>query len=81
MESGLPSFPRDSSCPVVLKKTNQGGPALLLTRLSLSAAALSRVLLLEQDLVTPRPVIRPGQSVSYNPRKALARMPLPSLRV
>jgi hypothetical protein len=81
LESGLPSFPRDSTCPVVLENTNQGGLSLSHTRLSLSTAALSRVLLLKKSLLTPRPVTRPGQPVSHNPRKALARMPLPSLQV
>ena len=54
LESGLTRFPRDSTCPVVLRIAGQIELALSLTRLSLSSAALSRVLLLEQAFVTIR---------------------------
>ncbi len=60
MESGLPRFPRHFTCAVVLKNTGQGGSDLLRTRLSLSSAALSRVLLLNQSFVTPRRDSRPA---------------------
>jgi len=55
LEGGPPSFPRDSSCPVVLKNAGQEGLLPLHTRLSLSVAALSRVLLLREGLLTSRP--------------------------
>ena len=81
LESGLPSFPRDSTCPVVLKDTGQEGPCSL---------AYEAVTLFGGPFQGPSAraglgnfpaATRFGRPVSYNPRRALARAPLPSLRV
>ena len=81
MESGLPSFPRDSTCPVVLKDTGQEGPC---------SFAYEAVTLYGGPFQGPSAragfgnfpaEIRFGRPVSYNPRRALARAPIPSLRV
>ena len=54
LECGHPRFPRDSSCPVVLKTALQEVASLSPTGLSPSLAALPRVVRLEMRFVTSR---------------------------
>ena len=81
MEGGPPGFPRDFSCPVVLKITGQEGPrSFAYEAVTLSGGPFqgpsARAGLGDFPAVT-----RSGLPVPYNPRRALARVPLPSLRV
>src|SRR3989337_1449379 len=61
LEGGPPSFPRDSTCPVVIGNVAQEVPALSPTGLSPSMACRSRTYRLEQGLMTSRPDRSPAQ--------------------
>ena len=61
MEGGPPSFPRGSTCPVVIRIVAQEVPALSPTGLSPSLARRSRTFRLEQGLVTSRPDRSPAR--------------------
>ncbi len=55
LEGGPPSFPRGSTCPVVLRYVAREVPALSPTGLSPSPACRSRTFRLERGFVTSRP--------------------------
>ena len=61
LEGSPPSFPRGSSCPVVLRCVAQRVHALSPTGLSPSVAGRSRTVRLTRGLLTPRPGRSPAQ--------------------
>ena len=81
MESGLPGFPRDSTCPVVLKNTDQEGSRSFAYKAVTFFGGPFQGPSAKAELGdfpatnTVRPIW------SYNTGKALARVPLPSLPV
>ena len=64
--SGLPSFPQDFSCPVVLNSPS-GACTFSLTGLSPSPVVLSRFVRLRSRFLTPSPVLRSGRRVLQPP--------------
>lgn len=68
MEGGPPGFPRDSSCPVVLRNATQEVRAFLPTGLSPCFACRSRAVRLTRGLVTSRPGRSPARWRPTTPR-------------
>jgi hypothetical protein len=78
LESGLTSFPRDSSCPVVLKNTDQEGSHPFAYEAVTLFGGPFQGPSARAELGNFPADSRFGQSVSYNTHGALARVPLPS---
>ena len=78
MESGLTRFPRDSTCPVVLKNTNQEGSNLFAYEAVTLFGGPFQGPSAKAELCNFPAYSRIGQYVSYNTHGALARVPLPS---
>ncbi len=76
LEGGPPSFPQDSSCPVVLKVI-AGALSLSPTGLSPSMVSLSRELQLERRFITPCPDLDQGCHALQPLKGISSKTPLP----
>ena len=81
MEGGPPGFPRDSTCPVVLKNTDQEGSCPFAYEAFTLYGGPFQGPSAGTELGDFPGASRRSPSVPYNPARALAREPLPSLTV
>ena len=81
LEGGPPGFPRDSSCPVVLKNTGQEGPGPFAYEAFTLYGGPFQGPSARAGLGNFPAASRLGPPVPYNPARALAREPIPSLTV